>query len=127
MSNLQGFVPFDFDEGLPYVSVTQNGITFNKGAVLKLGKPSRVELLINPDTKQIAIRGCGKKTPRSNAFYKENSRGVISVRWNMKDLLYTIQDMMSWNLELEGYRVEGQLLKEEGAMLFDLNEAKKLE
>lgn len=126
MFDFSGFSPFDFDEGLPYVSVTKHGITFNKGVVLKLGKPSRVTLLINSNTKQIAICGCSEDTPRSNAFYKENNRGVLSVRWNIKDLLNTIQDMMGWNLELEAYRVEGQLLKEEGAMLFDFNNAESI-
>ena len=46
--------------------------------------------------------------------------------WNSKDLLSTIRNMMKWNLNLESYRVEGQLLKDEGAMLFDFNNAEKL-
>lgn len=126
MFDFSGFSTFDFEEGVPYVSITKNGITFNKGVVLKLGRPSRVELLINTDSKQIAIRGCNGDTPRSNSFYRENSRGIFSVRWNTKDLLSTLRDMMGWNLELESYRVEGQLLKEENAMLFDLNNAENL-
>ena len=56
MFDFSGFSTFDFEEGVPYVSVTKNGITFNKGVVLKLGRPSRVELLINGSSKQIAIR-----------------------------------------------------------------------
>ncbi len=126
MFDFSGFSTFDFEEGVPYVSITKNGITFNKGVVLKLGRPSRVELLINTDSKQIAIRGCNGDTSRSNSFYRENSRGIVSVRWNTKDLLSTLRDMMGWNLELESYRVEGQLLKEENAMLFDFNKAEKL-
>lgn len=126
MFDFSGFKEFDFEEGMPYVSVTKNGITFNKGVVMKLGRPTRVVLLINSESKQIALRGCDENTPRSNAFYKENNRGVVSVRWNSKDLLATFKDMMGWNLDLEAYRVEGQLLKEEGAMLFDFNNAEKL-
>lgn len=126
MFDFSGFKEFDFEEGMPYVSITKNGITFNKGVVMKLGRPSRVVLLINSESKQIAIRGCDESTPRSNAFYKENDRGVVSVRWNSKDLLSTLKDMMGWNLDRESYRVEGQLLKEEDAMLFDFNNAEKL-
>ncbi len=126
MFDFSGFKEFDFEEGMPYVSITKNGITFNKGVVMKLGRPSRVVLLINSESKQIAIRGCDENTPRSNAFYKENDRGVVSVRWNSKDLLSTLKDMMGWNLDRESYRVEGQLLKEEDAMLFDFNNAEKL-
>lgn len=126
MFDFSGFKEFDFDEGMPYVSVTKNGITFSKGVVLKLGKPSRVVLLINSETKQIVIRGCEENIPRSNIFYKDNQRGVVSVRWNIKDLLSTLRDMMKWNFDLESYRIEGQLLKDEGAMLFDFNNAEKL-
>ncbi len=126
MFDFSGFKEFDFEEGMPYVSITKNGITFNKGVVMKLGRPSRVVLLINSESKQIAIRGCDENTPRSNAFYKENDRGVVSVRWNSKDLLSTLKDMMGWNLDRESYRAEGQLLKEEDAMLFDFNNAEKL-
>lgn len=126
MFDFSDFSTFDFEEGVPYVSVTKNGITFNKGVVMKLGRPSRVVLLINSDSKQIAIRSCDEETPRSNAFYKENNRGVVSVRWNSRDLLSTLKDMMGWNLDLDSYRVEGTLLKEEGAMLFDFNRAEKM-
>ena len=126
MFDFSGFKEFDFEEGVPYVSVTRNGITFNKGVVKKIGSPLRVVLLINSESKQIAIRGCDENTPRSNAFYKENNRGVVSVRWNSRDLLSTLKDMMGWNLDIDSYRVEGMLLKEEGAMLFDFNKAEKM-
>ena len=34
--DLSGFSAFDFSEGVPYFSVTLNGLTFNKAVVLKL-------------------------------------------------------------------------------------------
>ena len=120
------FKEFDFDEGVPYVSVTKNGITFNKGVVLKLGRPPRAVLLINSESKQVVIRGCGDGTPKSNAFFKANERGIVSVRWNSKDLLSTIKTLMNWNLDTDSYRIEGQLLSDDGAMLFDFNQAEKL-
>lgn len=126
MFDFSEFKEFDFSEGTPYFSITKNGITFNKGVVLKLGKPSHVLLLINEAGKQIAIKSCAEGTPRCNAFYKPNDRGVLSVRWNSKDLLNTFQALTGWDIENDSYRVEGQLLKEEGAMLFDLNTAEKL-
>ena len=36
MTQLDGFIPFDFSEGVPYVSVTNNGITFNKSSVTSI-------------------------------------------------------------------------------------------
>ena len=124
--DFSGFKEFDFSEGTPYISVTKNGVTFNKGTVLKLGSPAFVVLLINEESKQVAIKNCTAETPRSNAFFKPNDRGVLSVRWNNRDLLNTFKALTGWDLEKQSYRIEGQLLKEEGAMLFDLTKAELL-
>ena len=104
MSMLENFKPFNFNEGVPYVSITNNGITFNKSVVIKLDYPEFVVLLIDENSK----------------------RNVISVRWNGRDLLNTIQSMMGWELGKSGFRIDGVLLKEEHAMLFDLTTASTL-
>ncbi len=123
MANLEGFVPFDFTEGVAYASVTNNGITFNKAAVKKLGCPDFVVLLINSKEKKIAIQKCTENTEKSVAFYKQRKNAVMSVRWNGRDLLNTIQDITDWDLSKEGHRIEGVILKESDALLFDLNKA----
>lgn len=127
MNVFEGFSAFNFDEGVPYVSVTKNGVSFNKSVIMKLNYPSNVVLLINPESKKIAIKCCDESTPNSVAFYKnkENSN-VLCVRWNAKDLLDTIEKMMEWDLESSGYRAGGILLNEEKAMLFDLSMAKSI-
>lgn len=127
MSALEGFTSFNFNEGVAYASITKNGVTFNKAVVMKLGYPQYVVLLINEASQQIAIQCCDESTPNHTAFYKqEKSKNVISVRWNGKDLLNTISEMMGWNLEQNSYRINGSLLKEESAMLFDLKSADML-
>ena len=47
MTMLEGFKPFNFSEGVPYVSITNNGMTFNKSVVMKLDYPEQVVLLID--------------------------------------------------------------------------------
>ena len=94
MSMLSGFKAFNFNEGAPYVSITPNGVTFNKSVVMKLDYPEHAVLLI------------------------DESSG--------RDLLNTIQSMMNWNLKEVAFRVEGVFLKEERAVLFDLNTATEL-
>lgn len=124
MSVLDGFTAFNFNEGVPYISLTRNGLTFNKAVIMKLGYPSHVVLLMNEEKKQIAIQPCDEKTDNSTVFYKEGKRSnVLSVRWNGKDLLNTLQSMTGWDLETKSYRINGILLKDELAMLFDLNDA----
>ena len=126
MSLLDGFMAFDFEEGVPYMSISTNGVTFNKSVVMKLGRPEHVLLLINEAEKKVAVQVCNSATKRAAPFYKEKKSGVISVRWNGKDLLNTLQGIMGWNLDEKAYRVEGVLLKEEQAMLFDLTRATEL-
>ncbi len=126
MSVLEGFKRFNFQEGVPYVSVTTYGVTFNKSVIMKLDYPEYVVLLFDDKTRQIAIQSCNAEEPNATTFYKEKKSNVLSVRWNGKDLLNTIGSMMDWNLSKCGYRIEGVFLKEEQAMLFDLNKAKEL-
>ena len=128
MSELQGFMVFDFDEGIASMSVTQNGLTFNKSTVIKLDYPAYALLLIGAEQKQIAVQACSEDTPKAQAFYKaqEPDKPVRSVRWNNKDLLNRLSELMEWDLQKGGYRIEGRLLPNEHAVLFDLTKAKEL-
>ena len=126
MGMLDGFSPFNFEEGVPYVSVTINGVTFNKSVVMKLDYPAHALLLINEADKKIAVQACDEATQNATPFYKEKKSGAISVRWNGRDLLNTFQDIMGWKLKNEAYRIEGIHLKEERAILFDLTQATPL-
>jgi len=128
MSIFEGFTTFNFSEGVPFVSITRNGVTFNKGVVLKMECPKYVILLVNATSKQIAIQACPEGTPKSATFYNgEKKSNALSVRWNGRDLLNTITAITGWNLTKEGYKIEGQLILEEKAMLFDLNQAEPLD
>ncbi|MBR4232609.1 MAG: hypothetical protein IKR95_05305 [Oscillospiraceae bacterium] len=125
MSVLDGFTSFNFNEGVPYMSVTKNGLTFNKGVVLKLQCPEHVRFLINSETKQVALQCCEEGTQNAVEFFsgKKKESKILSIRWNGKDLLNTIKDLTGWNLSKDSYRVDGRLLPEEHAMLFNLSDA----
>ena len=126
MSQLNGFKIFDFNEGAPYASITKNGITFNKSVIIKLGYPAKVQLLMNEDAKQLAVKVCDEAAEGAADFYKENERKILSVRWSGRDLMNTIGEMTGWNFAAESYRVEGKLLRDEKAVLFDLSTATEL-
>lgn len=123
---LDGFKPFNFSEGAPYVSITSNGVTFNKSVVIKLGYPEHVVLLVDEDTKRIAIQCCDAAEQNAAPFYKPKKSNVISVRWNGRDLLNSIAAMMNWDLSANGYKADGVLLRDEDAMLFDLSQANEM-
>ena len=125
MFELQGFKEFDFSEGMPYVSFTQHGVSFNKAVIKKMGFPEYVKLLINEESKMIAILCSSKDEDKAYNFYnKDNKKNVLSVRWNSKDLLNTISELMNWDLQNSSYKVDGVLYKEDHLMVFDLNTAK---
>lgn len=127
MSILDGFTTFDFNEGAPYVSITKNGVTFNKGVIKKLKHPAYVVLLINAKAKQIAIQVCDETTTNATTFFKEDKKSnLLSVRWNGRDLLNTITEITEWDLANDSYKVLGTHLIEENAMLFDLDKAEEI-
>lgn len=126
MSMFDSFKSFNFDEGVPYVSITKNGVTFNKAVIMKLNYPTNVVLLINSEDKVIAIKKCTPDVKNSTTFYKENEKNILSVRWNARDLLNTLQDITGWDLSKYSYRVDGVLVAEENAMIFDLKTSKIL-
>ena len=121
MSVLEGFSAFDFSEGVPYASFTQNGVTFNKAVTLKLGEPEYARFLINPDTQQVAVQACDADEKNATVFYRPRASGALSVRWNARDLLNTLERMMGWNFKDVGYRADGVFLKDERAIVFDLS------
>ena len=125
MSELEGFVAFDFNVGVPSASITPNGVTFNRSVVIKMNYPEHVVLMINKETKQIAIKACAAETPRAMTFYKQQveNKAIQSVRWNNRDLLNCLSEMMDWDLKQISHRVEGKMLPEANIMLFDLTRA----
>ena len=122
--DLSAFLLMYFSEGIPYFSVTSNGVTFNRAVTLKLGTPAFVRLLINESTRQVALQVCDESTPKAVAFYKPKTNGVLSVRWYPQDLVATFKRLMESDLQ-HGFRVNGELV-ENGLMVFDLNTAKAL-
>ena len=118
---LEGFKKVNLTSGLPYVSITDNGITFSKNAVIKMGKPKNVVLLMNEEKKMIAVPICDANEEGSIQFFKNIKS--INVRINNKDFIYTLSRLMNWNIKEEGYRILGDWYENEQVMIFDLTKA----
>ena len=123
--DLTGFTVFDFSEGVPYCSVTRNGLTFSIAVTLKLGCPSYARLLINYETRQVVLQACSENTQRAVPFYREKGNEIYSVRWSSRDLIATFERLLGTTFEKHGFRVEGALVDNQ-TMLFDLDNAKAL-
>lgn len=120
---LEGFKKYNMTIGTASVSVTENGIAFSKSAIVKMNKARYVVLYINEDSKQIAIQECQENDEEAIDFYR--GQKTISVRWNNKELLRTIENMMDWQLKGYVYRVDGDYYSKEKTMIFDLTKAEK--
>lgn len=118
---LEGFKKVNLTSGLPYVSITDNGMTFSKNAVIKMGKPKNVVLLMNEEKKMIAVQICDANEEGSIQFFKNIKS--INVRINNKDFIYTLSKLMNWNIKEEGYRILGDWYENEQVMIFDLTKA----
>ena len=123
--DLAGFQPFDFSLGVPSVSITGHGVTFNKSTVLKLGSPEYVRLFINRNSKQIAVRVCEKSDTNAVRFYRQKKSGVMSVRWNHGGLLWELRALLGTDPKSHGFRIYGEQTDRD-TVLFDLNAAKPL-
>jgi hypothetical protein len=119
--NLEDFKKINLAPGNPSISVTSNGITFNKAAIVKLDEAEKVNLFINENDKALAVAPSADDDKALN-FLKKGKK-VMSVRWNNKDLLQSLEDLMGWSLSDTGYRVQGYFDREQNALFFDLKSA----
>lgn len=123
---LENFRPYNVNIGMPYVSFTTNGITFNKTTVVRMGKPEYVVLYINDEEKQIAIKKTDANDENATAFFKPKKNDVVSARWGSKELLHKIYNMMQWDVKKDSFKVNGVYYSEEEVMIFDLNNVERL-
>lgn len=72
----------------------------------------------------IAVQPCDDSDENATPFFKAKKSGLITVRWNNGELISTISKLMEWDLSKNIYRIDGNFLDEEKAMVFDLKSAK---
>lgn len=122
---LEGFVKFEVSPGTASISVSSYGVGFSKSAVLRMSKCEYVMTFIDYSGKRFAIQKCTENDDGSTKFY--HGQLNTSVRWNNKELLKTLTTMMDWDLSKKAYKVDGEYIPEEQALIFDLNKAVSVE
>ena len=121
---LEGFRIINLVSGLPSLSITKNGVGFNKAAIVKMEYAEKVLLMINDSNKMLAIQKCESDNPSATLFYKKQKN--VIVRWNNTDLLNTLERIMDWDVKKVGYKVTGDYSSENSALIFDLKEATQI-
>ena len=83
--DLSGFKAFDFSEGIPYFSVTKNGLTFSKAVTLKLGCPAYARLYafsFNPVNRNLVglwLRINPPRTPQTGCEPTQSAGSMHSI------------------------------------------------
>lgn len=120
---LEGFEPIKLVAGTPTMSVTKNGVSFNKTTVEKLDCPPYVIPMIDRIRRRFAIVARDYEGSDAKKFYQNGRDTSNGVRWNNNDLIATFDSMMGWNIDQTGMKVKGVYLEDDRAIIFDLNEA----
>lgn len=121
---LEGFKRLPALSGSSFVSITNNGINFNANVVFHMDKAEYIIVLLNEETKQLAIQKSNKGDEDAIQFCRKPSKWKNGVRYNSRETQQIIAKMMGWDLENYIYRVTGFFNDEEGAMIFNLLDAK---
>lgn len=120
---LEGFEILEFVQGVPSVSFTKNGISFNKAAVEKMKNARYVLPLIDKNGMRFAIAECEAGNEKAMDFLKDPSKISNGVRWNNRDLKRELERITGWSLEQEGFKIVGEYIAEDNALIFAFRNA----
>lgn len=123
---LEGFEKISLYPGSSFLSVTNNGITFNKNSIQRLKMPEYVVFLLNSVEKKIAVQVCSDASDRDSIPFCQKGKDYKNgLRINNRELQQQLASMMNWNLKDKNYRIDGIYLDAESAMIFDMNSARE--
>ena len=118
---LEGFEIYNMTTGSASISVSENGIGFSKSTVARLEKSPFARVFIDRKTNRIAVQASLNNENGAVPFFNNQKSGAV--RWNNKELLKTLAQMMSCDFTKKVYKIDGDYLPDEKAMVFDLNKA----
>ena len=124
---LEGFVEVPILQGSSFISVTSNGLNFNKNVVKHMRKAENIKIFCNSSRRQIAIKKCDKDDENAITFYRDEKNLTSGVRFNNREIQQMIATMMNWDLNAHNYRVDGFLTGDGEAMIFNLNNARRFD
>lgn len=118
---LEGFELYNMTTGVASISISENGVGFSKAAVMKMNKCEYTKVFIDRENKRFAIQAAEQDSDGSVQFFNKQKSG--SVRWNNKELLKTLAQIMNCDFKKKVYKVDGDYYPDEKAMIFDLKKA----
>lgn len=120
MNILDSFKKINLNSSGPAVSISSYGLTFNKTVVETMSLPNYVVLLLDEDSKRIAIQASENNEDIPFCVNKSNR---VNARINNKEFARKLFKLMNWELSDGSYRVAGSWFPDEKVYIFDLKEA----
>lgn len=117
---MDGFKPFDFSCGVPTLSVTENGATFDKNTTHALDYAEYVKVYLNKEKKLLFV--CKGKLGDAGAMkYYRPGKKTKNVRTNMRFFVSSLENLVGTKAEY-GVKVYGSIVDD--GVLFDFNNAR---
>ena len=109
---------------LPHITFTEKTIRLSSGCINKYGKNNNIEMLINPITRQFAVRSTSPEN-RNNVICSVTHGGKLVPRYISTTAFHkTLFSLFQWNDECR-YRITGTMYEQgnEIAYIFDVSDA----
>lgn len=120
MNILDSFKKINLNNNGPSVSISSYGLTFNKTVVETMSLPNYVVLLLDEESKRIAIQASDNSEDIPFCINKSNR---VNARINNKEFARKLFKLMDWELSDGSYRVPGIWYPNEKVYIFDIKEA----
>ena len=109
------------------LTLNKNSITFDKSIAEALGYSSHIRPLLDRENKIFAIQACKANSLKSIPFSKSESQQKGSIKmqyWALRNILRSLMKD-KWKEEMR-YQLEGELIPDKKAMIFELEKFNEL-
>jgi hypothetical protein len=105
------------------VDLKKYRIRIHRKTLHSIGDPDYVLLLVNPEERMLAIRGCGRSDPGSNRINKDSLIDKKSFEMYSRFLVEKLRDIIHDWQENQSYRMYGEVIPNEGIVQFLMSDA----
>ena len=120
---LKGFEVVELEEGRSdsVLTLTAKNLRFNKATAIELGYPAYVRMLVDAQSRKVAIESCYENTKNSVAFSKNPKTQTYSIVLKIPALLAAARKLAEVEEGGDPISFRGTLYPEEKVIIFDLS------
>ena len=125
-SILEGFevVSLEESKGDSVMTLTTSNLKFNKATAVELGFPAYIRMLVNAQTRQVAIEPCKENTKNAVFFSKDESKQTYAIVVKMPALLTAARKLADVDESIGSISFSGTLYPKEKIIIYNLSEGK---